>query len=151
MPFRDEEWEELQRDCDTFPAYSDYLFGPDRRLVVTQEPGLHPLIYPTPTPQPAQNSNGMPINSSDPRRRLRTMAEKEDSRPKAMSRQHGYAYVPSTLRRDAYSTPIGVTQQQYHTHNYATPAQHILCHQPSAFTLPPPIQIVSLYLFPIIF
>ncbi|EOA87575.1 uncharacterized protein SETTUDRAFT_28213 [Exserohilum turcica Et28A] len=51
MPFRDEEWEELQRDCDIFPAYSDYLYGPDKRLVVTQEPGLHPLVYPVHAPQ----------------------------------------------------------------------------------------------------
>ncbi|USP78863.1 hypothetical protein yc1106_06137 [Curvularia clavata] len=150
MPFHDEKWEELQRDCDIFPAYSDYLYGPDRRLVVTQEPGLHPSIYPTPTPQPAQNAYGMPMDPSEPRRRLRTVSEKEDPRGQAISQQHGYACVPSTSQRDAYSTSVGVTQQQYHTHHYATPTQQIQHHQSSGFTPPPPTHAVSLYLFPII-
>ncbi|KAG9185589.1 hypothetical protein G6011_06920 [Alternaria panax] len=63
MPFRDREWEELQRDHDIFPAYSDFIFGPDERLVVTQEPGLHPMIYPTETSAPVRYSNSMPSRS----------------------------------------------------------------------------------------
>jgi hypothetical protein len=64
MPFRDPEWEELQRDCDIFPAYTDYLYGPDTRLHVTQEPGLHPQIYPAHQWQaysaPIRYTNSMP-------------------------------------------------------------------------------------------
>ena len=46
MPFRDKDWEDFQRDCDFFPAYTDYIFGIDTRVQVIQEPGLHPQIYP---------------------------------------------------------------------------------------------------------
>ena len=63
MPFQDKEWQELQRDCDIFPAYSDYLYGPDERLVVTQEPGLHPQIYPSSTHTPIRYTNSMPSRS----------------------------------------------------------------------------------------
>jgi len=63
MPFQDKEWQELQRDCDVFPAYSDYLYGPDERLVVTQEPGLHPQIYPSSTHTPIRYTNSMPSRS----------------------------------------------------------------------------------------
>ncbi|KAL1792488.1 hypothetical protein ACET3X_008995 [Alternaria dauci] len=63
MPFHDREWEELQRDCDIFPAYSDFIFGPDERLVVTQEPGLHPMIYPTGPFAPIRYTNSMPSRS----------------------------------------------------------------------------------------
>ncbi|KAF1837649.1 hypothetical protein BDW02DRAFT_595319 [Decorospora gaudefroyi] len=64
MPFRDLEWEDLQRDCDFFPAYTDYLYGPDRRLHVVQEPGLHPLLY----PHLAQISAPVPYTNSMPSR-----------------------------------------------------------------------------------
>ncbi|KAF7676535.1 hypothetical protein GT037_006040 [Alternaria burnsii] len=60
MPFRDQEWEELQRDCDIFPAYSDYLYGPDPRIITTQEPGLHPMIYPIDASAPIRYTNSMP-------------------------------------------------------------------------------------------
>ncbi|CAE7179652.1 hypothetical protein PTNB73_03591 [Pyrenophora teres f. teres] len=63
MPFRDKEWEDFQRSCDFFPAYSDYLYGPDERLVVTQEPGLHPQMYPALTFAPTQYTNSMPSRS----------------------------------------------------------------------------------------
>ncbi|KAA8623329.1 hypothetical protein PtrV1_04635 [Pyrenophora tritici-repentis] len=65
MPFRDKEWEDFQRSCDFFPAYSDYLYDPDERLVVTQEPGLHPQIYPGLTFAPIQYTNSMPSRSYD--------------------------------------------------------------------------------------
>ncbi|KAF3041387.1 hypothetical protein E8E12_009274 [Didymella heteroderae] len=45
MPFRDREWEDFQRDCDLFPAYSDYIFGPDTRPQVEDESNLHPQIF----------------------------------------------------------------------------------------------------------
>lgn len=45
MPFRDREWEDLQRDCAFFPAYTDYVFGVDTRPEVADEPGLHPQIF----------------------------------------------------------------------------------------------------------
>jgi len=60
MPFRDQEWEELQRDCDIFPAYSDFLYGPDPRIITTQEPGLHPMIYPIDASAPIRYTNSMP-------------------------------------------------------------------------------------------
>ena len=63
MPFHDSGWQELQRDYDLFPAYSDYLYGPDERLVVTQEPGLHPQIYPSSTHTPIRYTNSMPSRS----------------------------------------------------------------------------------------
>lgn len=44
MPFRDREWEDFQRDCDFFPAYTDYIFGLDTRPGVEDEPGLHPQL-----------------------------------------------------------------------------------------------------------
>jgi hypothetical protein len=47
MPFRDREWEDFQRDCDFFPAYTDYIFGVDTRPEVDDEPGLHPQIFDT--------------------------------------------------------------------------------------------------------
>lgn len=47
MPFRDREWEDFQRDCDFFPAYTDYIFGVDTRPEVDDEPGLHPQILDT--------------------------------------------------------------------------------------------------------
>jgi hypothetical protein len=63
MPFHDQEWEDLQRDCDIFPAYTDYVYGPDRRLIVAQEPGLHPAIYHIDTPAPVRYTNSMPSRS----------------------------------------------------------------------------------------
>jgi hypothetical protein len=60
MPFRDQEWKELQRDCDIFPAYSDFLYGPDPRIITTQEPGLHPMIYPIDASAPIRYTNSMP-------------------------------------------------------------------------------------------
>jgi hypothetical protein len=61
MPFRDREWEDFQRDSATFPAYTDYIFGPDTRPEVENEPGLHPQIF---DPQP------LPQSVSKPPRRL---------------------------------------------------------------------------------
>lgn len=58
MPFRDREWEDFQRDCDLFPAYTDYLFGVDTRPHVANEPGLHPQIYDRP---PRQRLLGLPL------------------------------------------------------------------------------------------
>ncbi|EUC44826.1 hypothetical protein COCMIDRAFT_97129 [Bipolaris oryzae ATCC 44560] len=75
MPFHDENWEEWQRDCDTFPAYSDYLLGPDLRLVVTQEPGLHPVLYPAPMPQPIQYTRNVQSRSQIPRALTRSDLE----------------------------------------------------------------------------
>ncbi|KAF3007627.1 hypothetical protein E8E13_008330 [Curvularia kusanoi] len=51
MPFRDREWEDFQRDCSLFPAYTDYVFGVDTRPEVEDEPGLHPQIF-QPYPPP---------------------------------------------------------------------------------------------------
>lgn len=45
MPFRDPEWEDFLRDCEFFPAYTDYIFGVDIRPEVDDEPGLHPQIF----------------------------------------------------------------------------------------------------------
>ena len=59
MPFRDREWEDFQRDCDFFPAYTDYIFGVDTRPNVADEPGLHPQIYDRP-PLPPQRLRGLP-------------------------------------------------------------------------------------------
>jgi hypothetical protein len=53
----------LQRDCDIFPAYTDYVYGPDRRLIVAQEPGLHPAIYHIDTSAPVRYTNSMPSRS----------------------------------------------------------------------------------------
>lgn len=47
MPFRDREWEDFLRDCDFFPAYTDYIFGVDMRPQVDDEPGLHPQMFDT--------------------------------------------------------------------------------------------------------
>ena len=55
MPFRDRDWEDFQRDCDFFPAYTDYIFGVDTRPEVADEPGLHPHIY-DPLPIPPQRT-----------------------------------------------------------------------------------------------
>jgi hypothetical protein len=77
MPFRDREWEDFQRDCDFFPAYTDYIFGVDTRAEAEDEPGLHPQIFeldiwppaptvlpptpPAPTPPlPAKRLYGLP-------------------------------------------------------------------------------------------
>jgi hypothetical protein len=63
MPFRDPDWEDVQRDHDLFPAYSDYLYGPDTRLQVAQEPGLHPLLYPSQSSEPIRYTDAMPSRS----------------------------------------------------------------------------------------
>ncbi len=63
MPFRNQEWEDLQREYDIFPAYTDYIYGPDERLVVTQEPGLHPMIYHIDASAPIRYTNSMPSRS----------------------------------------------------------------------------------------
>ncbi|KAF2623809.1 hypothetical protein BU25DRAFT_461607 [Macroventuria anomochaeta] len=52
MPFRDRDWEDFQRDCDFFPAYTDYIFGMDARSEVADEPGLHPQIFEPPSLPP---------------------------------------------------------------------------------------------------
>ncbi|KAJ8116154.1 hypothetical protein OPT61_g2363 [Boeremia exigua] len=59
MPFRDRDWEDFQRDCDFFPAYTDYLFGVDTRPQVADEPGLHPQIL-SPSPSRPQRLQGLP-------------------------------------------------------------------------------------------
>ncbi|KAF2133776.1 hypothetical protein P153DRAFT_427700 [Dothidotthia symphoricarpi CBS 119687] len=58
MPFHDKEWEDLQRDCDFFPAYTDYIYGLDTRPHVRKEPGLHPQLnaraqFPRPAEHPS--------------------------------------------------------------------------------------------------
>lgn len=63
MPSHDQEWEDLQRDCDIFPAYTDYIYGPDKRLIVAQEPGLHPAIYHIDNFAPVRYTNSMPSRS----------------------------------------------------------------------------------------
>ena len=63
MPFRDSAWEDLQRDYSIFPAYTDYLFGPDTRPHVADEPGLHPMIFPPVPPAPIRYTNSMPSRS----------------------------------------------------------------------------------------
>ncbi|CAO2650217.1 Nn.00g015090.m01.CDS01 [Neocucurbitaria sp. VM-36] len=60
MPFRDEAWENLQRDCAIFPAYTDYLFGPDLRPEAIEEPGLHPLLFPPQSHAPIRYTNSRP-------------------------------------------------------------------------------------------
>ncbi|KAF1940992.1 hypothetical protein EJ02DRAFT_455535 [Clathrospora elynae] len=62
MPFRDREWENFQRDCDFFPAYSDYLYGPDTRPEAAEQPGLHPQIFPQ-VVAPVRYTNSMPSRS----------------------------------------------------------------------------------------
>ncbi|KAH7093486.1 hypothetical protein FB567DRAFT_609984 [Paraphoma chrysanthemicola] len=62
MPFRDREWENMQRDCSFFPAYTDYLFGLDVRPQVAEEPGLHPRLY-IPQFEPIRYTNSMPSRS----------------------------------------------------------------------------------------
>ncbi|KAF9697522.1 hypothetical protein EKO04_004131 [Ascochyta lentis] len=59
MPFHDQDWEDFQRDCDFFPAYTDYIYGVDTRPKVVDEPGLHPQIYDLPQPRP-QRLYGLP-------------------------------------------------------------------------------------------
>lgn len=61
MPFHDREWDDFRRDCDFFPAYTDYIFGVDTRPEVENEPGLHPHIFDPPLPQlPPQRLYGLP-------------------------------------------------------------------------------------------
>lgn len=60
MPFRNKAWEELQRDAAIFPAYTDYLFGPDVRPEATEEPGLHPLLFPPQPHTPIRYTNSRP-------------------------------------------------------------------------------------------
>lgn len=52
MPFHDRDWEDFQRDCTTFPAYTDYIFGVDTRPEAAEQLGLHPQIYVAPPPPP---------------------------------------------------------------------------------------------------
>lgn len=59
MPFREPDWEDFQRDCDFFPAFTDYIYGVDTRPQVADEPGLHPQIYDS-QPQPPQRLYGLP-------------------------------------------------------------------------------------------
>ena len=66
MPIRDREWEDFQRDCDFFPAYTDYIFGVDTRPEVTDEPGLHPQIYDPPPLSPPQRLYGLPLAAEYP-------------------------------------------------------------------------------------
>jgi hypothetical protein len=61
MPFRDKDWEDFQRDCDFFPAYTDYIFGIDTRIQVAQEPGLHPQIYPPSVPDDCEIATVAPL------------------------------------------------------------------------------------------
>ncbi|KAF1849027.1 uncharacterized protein K460DRAFT_415467 [Cucurbitaria berberidis CBS 394.84] len=60
MPFRDGSWEDFQRDCALFPAYTDYIFGPDLRPEVTNEPGLHPMLFPPQPHAPIRYTNSFP-------------------------------------------------------------------------------------------
>ncbi|KAI8931049.1 hypothetical protein NX059_012060 [Plenodomus lindquistii] len=57
MPFRDQEDEDLSRDCATFPAYTDYLYGPDRRLDFYRE---QDVIFPHTPQQPIRYTNSTP-------------------------------------------------------------------------------------------
>lgn len=67
MPFRDREWEDFQRDCDFFPAFSDYIFGVDDSPEVVDEPDWHPQIYdPLPPPLPRQRLYGLPPPVQNP-------------------------------------------------------------------------------------
>lgn len=59
MPFRNRDWEDFQRDCDAFPAYTDYIYGIDTRPEVANEPGLHPQICKSPPPTPPQRKYGI--------------------------------------------------------------------------------------------
>ncbi|KAL6705048.1 hypothetical protein ACN47E_007307 [Coniothyrium glycines] len=63
MPWRDKEWEDLQRDCAFFPAYTDLIFGPDTREEATEEPRLHSMLFPLDAPMPIRYTNSMPSRS----------------------------------------------------------------------------------------
>ncbi|KAF1931334.1 uncharacterized protein M421DRAFT_2833 [Didymella exigua CBS 183.55] len=84
MPFRDRDWENYLRECECFPAYTDYIFGVDTRPEVDDEPGsdsqLLPQFLPQPLPQrlydlPLSAQNPIAYNSArdSPRSRLSTM------------------------------------------------------------------------------
>ncbi|KAH6870429.1 hypothetical protein BKA58DRAFT_315089 [Alternaria rosae] len=105
MPFHDQDWEDLQRDCDIFPAYTDFIYGPDERLVVTQEPGLHPAIYYMNLPPPVRYTNSMPSRSWS----YKTAERLETLEPAAMRElQHenyGFANADVTGTRSGSTTP----------------------------------------------
>ncbi|KAH9875806.1 hypothetical protein IAQ61_003270 [Plenodomus lingam] len=57
MPFHDQESEDLARDCATFPAYTDYLYGPDMRLATYKTTQLALSLMPL---QPIRYTNSRP-------------------------------------------------------------------------------------------
>ncbi|KAI4942659.1 hypothetical protein J4E91_009828 [Alternaria rosae] len=105
MPFHDQDWEDLQRDCDIFPAYTDFIYGPDERLVVTQEPGLHPAIYYMNLPPPVRYTNSMPSRSWS----YKTAEQLEMLEPAAMREpqngNYGFANAYVTGTRSGSTTP----------------------------------------------
>jgi hypothetical protein len=60
MTSHNKDWEDFQRDCDFFPAYTDYILGVDTRPQVALEPGLHPQIYPPLVPAGYEVSAAVP-------------------------------------------------------------------------------------------
>ncbi|KAJ4326252.1 hypothetical protein N0V94_000199 [Neodidymelliopsis sp. IMI 364377] len=94
MPFRDKDWEDFQRDCDFFPAYTDYIFGVDTRLEVADQPGLHPQIYNV-SPLPRQRLYGLPSQAQhyDTYGVVSTMAQQYNS-PKALTRGESVLQSP---------------------------------------------------------
>jgi hypothetical protein len=102
MPFRDQEWEELQRGCDIFPAYSDYVLGPDSRLLVTQEPGLHPLIYRMLTPEQIQCTRN--VQSQSHSRQKSNRSEPSNS---AITRHHAGSYEEAPSGNLGYDNNSG--------------------------------------------
>ena len=105
MPFHDQDWEDLQRDCDIFPAYTDFIYGPDERLVVTQEPGLHPAIYYMSPPPPVRYTNSMPSRSWS----YRTAERFEGLEPAAMrevqNANYGFVNTDMSGTRSGSTTP----------------------------------------------
>ena len=110
MPFRDREWEDFQRDCDFFPAYTDYIFGVDTRAEAEDEPGLHPQIFeldiwpPAPTALPPTPPAPTPLL---PARRLYGLPQlgqyTRGSAPvlQPHRRRRSSARTPTLLRRES--------------------------------------------------
>lgn len=114
MPFRDREWEDFQRDCDLFPAYTDYIFGLDTRPEAEDEPGLHPQIFECDIWPPAPTS--LPPTSPAPTPPL--AAKRLYSLPQPGQYTRASAPVPQPHRRRSSSRTSALLKRESSVETY---------------------------------
>ncbi|KAF2846226.1 hypothetical protein T440DRAFT_542572 [Plenodomus tracheiphilus IPT5] len=124
MPFHDQESEDFDRDCATFPAYLDYLYGPDKRNdYYGEEEGTipfmpqQPILYTHSTPSQTQTYGDRDRDKSIATIDLRHPADALDAGPipqqsVLQNYNHGLGerFSPSEPHRQTHgsaSSPVG--------------------------------------------